>query len=88
MKQIALQIVVLVTLTACAVSDSETPQVRRVPTDAEVEAYNARVAPEERIVCRREVPVGSHIPKRVCRLQAQMEDESTLQRSELRRVLQ
>ncbi len=84
----AVSIVFVAMLTACAASDGEKPPVRRVPTDAEVEAYNARVGPEEQIVCRREVPVGSHIPIRVCRLQAQMQDDSALQRSELRRVLQ
>ncbi len=56
------------------------------PTDAEVEAYNASVAPEERIVCRAETPVGSHIPRRVCRLQTHMESNSTFTRAELRRI--
>ena len=56
------------------------------PTDAEVEAYNASVAPEERIVCRDEVPVGSHIPRRVCRLQAHMDSNSDVTRAELRRI--
>lgn len=82
-----ISIVLAAVLSACAIN-GERPPVRRVPTDAEVEAYNARVGPGEQIVCRREVPVGSHIPVRVCRLAAQMEDESALQRSELRRVLQ
>ncbi|MDD9890376.1 MAG: hypothetical protein OXU30_08560 [Gammaproteobacteria bacterium] len=58
-----------------------------MPTDAEVEQYNASVAPSEHIVCRNERPVGSHIPQRVCRRVADMEAVSTLQREELRRIL-
>jgi hypothetical protein len=46
------------------------------------------VSPEERIVCREEVPVGSFIPRRVCRLQAHMDSTSDEIRTELRRVLQ
>ena len=74
------------TLSACtAASSTPTP---RMPTDAEVEAYNARVAPQERIVCRRETPVGTNIPRRVCRLQRDITETSNLHRDELRRVLQ
>ena len=57
------------------------------PTDAEVEQYNARVPPEERIVCRLEKPVGTYIAKRVCRLQVDVEATSNLHRQQLRRVL-
>ena len=57
------------------------------PTDAEVEQYNARVAPEDRIVCRQEKPVGTYIAKRVCRLQVDVDATSSLHRQQLRRVL-
>ncbi len=61
---------------------------RRLPTDAEVEQYNASVPPEERIVCRSETQVSSNIPRRVCRRVVDMEETSRFHREELRRVLQ
>jgi hypothetical protein len=45
------------------------------------------VAPEERIVCRLEKPVGTYIAKRVCRLQVDVDATSTLHRQQLRRGL-
>lgn len=75
------------TLTAC-IGPAGSVHQKITPTDAEVEAYNASVSPEERIVCREEVPVGSFIPRRVCRLQAQVDSTSDEIRTELRRVLQ
>lgn len=69
---------------ACAASPAEP---KRVPTDAEVEQYNASVPPEERIVCRDEIPVSSNIPRRVCRYIADMESNSNLIRQELMRAI-
>ena len=66
---------------------AERRQREATPTDAEVEQYNARVAPEERIVCRHENPVGTYIAKRVCRLQVDVDATSSLHRQQLRRVL-
>lgn len=60
---------------------------RRPPTPAEVEQYNAMVQPEERIVCRSEVPVGSNIPVRKCRLVVDIDETSAFHREQLRRVL-
>ncbi len=71
--------------TACAAPGEGS--TNRMPTDAEVEQYNATVDPSEHIVCRNERPVGSHIPVRVCRRVADMETISTHHREELRRVL-
>lgn len=62
-------------------------QQRRLPTDAEVEQYNATVPPEERIVCRNEIPVGSNIPVRKCRLIADIDETSHFHREQLRRAL-
>lgn len=59
----------------------------RVPTPAEVEQYNALVPPEERVVCRSEIPVGSNIPVRKCRLISDIDGTSTFHREQLRRVL-
>lgn len=77
----------LLLLAACANNPDSEPR-SRLPTDAEVEAYNAQVSAAERIVCRREIPVGTYIPKRVCRLQGDIDDTSNLHRDQLRRVLQ
>ena len=60
---------------------------RRPPTPAEVEQYNAMVQPEERIVCRSEVPIGSNIPVRKCRLVADIDETSAFHREQLRRAL-
>lgn len=59
----------------------------RTPSDAEVEQYNAQAAADERIVCRRETPVGSNIPRRVCRYARDIAETSDVHRRELRRVL-
>lgn len=74
-------------LAACTITPPSGSQKNLTPTDAEVEQYNARVAPEERIVCRLEKPVGTYIAKRVCRLQADVDETSTLHRQQLRRGL-
>jgi hypothetical protein len=52
-----------------------------------VAQYNASVEPEERIVCRRETPVGSNVPRRVCRYVRDIEDTSRFHREQLKRVL-
>ena len=52
-----------------------------------LDCTNASVAPAERIVCRREIPVGSNIPKRLCRLAKDVEETSTFHREQLRRSL-
>ena len=58
-----------------------------MPNDAEVAQYNASAAPEERIVCRDETPIGSNIPRRVCRYLRDIESTSQFHRDQLRRVL-
>ena len=74
-----------IVIAACAAPTGNT--AKQTPTDAEVEAYNARVAPEDRIICRRETPVGTNIPKRVCRLQRDVNETAAFHRQELRRAL-
>ena len=85
--RILMTLLVLPGWQACAVSPSEGVSGQFTPTDAEVEQYNARVAPEDRIVCRQEKPVGTYIAKRVCRLQVDVDATSSLHRQQLRRVL-
>lgn len=67
-----------------APSDAPAP---RTPSDAEVEQYNAHAAEGERIVCRRETPVGSYIPRRMCRYARDIAEASDVHRRELRRAL-
>jgi hypothetical protein len=45
------------------------------------------VPPEERIVCRSEIPVGSNIPVRKCRMAIDIDETSTFHREQLRRAL-
>lgn len=59
----------------------------RLPTDAEVEQYNASVPPEEHIICRMETPMGTNIPRRVCRYVKDISETSDFHREQLRRVL-
>ena len=72
-------------LSACAVEPGG--YVRNLPSDAEVAQYNASVEPDERIVCRRETPVGTNVPRRLCRYIRDMEDTSRFHREQLKRVL-
>jgi len=91
---LATLLLALSALTACAPLGSaeqagqSANQVTRLPTDAEVEQYNAQVPPEERIICRNEVPVGSNIPRRTCRFIKDIEETSRFTRDQLRNVLQ
>lgn len=82
-----MSLLILMGWQACAMSPPEGDSAQFTPTDAEVEQYNARVAPEDRIVCRQEKPVGTYIAKRVCRLQVDVDATSSLHRQQLRRVL-
>lgn len=75
---------ILFSLAACQLEPVEPV---RMPTDAEVEQYNASVPPEERIVCREEKPVATYIPRRICRYAAEMDQESRFTRAELNRTL-
>lgn len=77
----------LVTLLSAGCVTSGEGNFRRPPTPAEVEQYNAMVQPEERIVCRSEVPIGSNIPVRKCRLVVDIDETSAFHREQLRRVL-
>ena len=86
-KAPGLLIAAAVLLAGCNLQPPAGNQNNLTPTDAEVEQYNARVPPEERIVCRLEKPVGTYIAKRVCRLQVDVDATSNLHRQQLRRVL-
>lgn len=71
----------------CAAEPGSTSYYRAgQPTDAEVEAYNATAAPGERIVCKKEAPNGSHIRRRVCRLEKNMNETTSAFHHELRRI--
>jgi hypothetical protein len=72
-------------LSACAVEPGG--YVRKLPSDAEVAQYNASVEPDERIVCRRETPVGTNVPRRLCRYIRDIEETSRFHREQLKRVL-
>jgi len=74
-------------LTGCVAPGTSQEPSPEMPTDAEVEQYNASVEPEDRIVCRNEINVGSNIPKRRCRLVRDMEETSIFHREQLRRAL-
>ena len=78
--------VLLLILTAACVAPGESSS-NRLPTDAEVEQYNASVDPSKRIMCRDERRVRSRIPVRVCRRVADLEALSLEHRRELRRAL-
>ena len=60
----ALLFPVVLLLSSCA-SDSLTP-IPRLPSDAEIEQYNALTPHDEQIVCRQEAELGSRFKRRVC----------------------
>jgi hypothetical protein len=68
---------ILLALTAVAIagcaSDSSTPKPR-LPTDAEVEQYNAQAPREQQIVCRMETRLGSRFARRACYRVGYLED--------------
>ncbi|MDP2127196.1 MAG: hypothetical protein Q8K97_07435 [Pseudohongiella sp.] len=81
-------LVACLTLGACLTPEQAAERnARRPPTPAEVEQHNAMVPPEERIVCRNEIPVTSNIPVRKCRLMADIDETSLFHREQLRRAL-
>ncbi len=81
-------LILIMLLTSCSsLIGDQSQTVRRAPTPAEVEQYNAMVPPEDRIICRNEVPIASSIPRRVCRLARDVEETSTFHREQLRRAL-
>ena len=83
-----LVLLLLLVATSCSLPPAdETREVQRLPTDAEVEQYNAQVAPEDRIVCRVETPVGSNIPVRRCYRAREIEEVGRFHREQLRNVL-
>lgn len=55
-------------------------------SDKEIEAYNSNPNNTNKIVCKTEKPVGSRIPKRVCRMQASMDKRSLEDKQELQRI--
>lgn len=90
LNKVFLSSLAILYLSSCAISEEEAAardSRNNYPTDAEVEQYNASVDPSEHIVCRNEKPVGSHIPIRVCRKVADLDETTRHHRSELRRAL-
>lgn len=82
-KLLALSIATIV-LMGCA-ADMER-QTTRLPSEAEIEQYNAAVAPEDRIICRNEKPFGTRISQKVCRRAGAIEEVSALSQREWRRI--
>ncbi len=70
-------------LTACTMPERKET---RMPTEAEIEQYNASVEPEDRIICRDEKPVGTRITQTVCRRAGYIEEVSALSQREWRRT--
>jgi len=90
LKMVPMLALTLVLVSACVTEPSDSQGAEnspRLPTDAEVEQYNASVPPEEHIICRMEKPVGTNIPKRVCRYVRDVAETSDFHREQLRRVL-
>ena len=81
---VSLAIFLSVVFFGCSSSDVN---FKRMPTDAEVAAYNESVEPEKRIVCRDEKPVRSSIPRRTCRYVRDIKDTSDFHRQVLYSVL-
>jgi len=81
------QLLFSITLASLSACQLELAKPVRMPTDAQVEQYNASVPPQERIVCREEVQITTHIPRRSCHLIVNIEEDSAFTRSELIRAI-
>lgn len=81
------QLLFSITLASLSACHFEPAKPIHMPTDAEVEQYNASVPAVERIACQEEVQVTTHIPRRICRLLINMEEDSVFTRSELIRAI-
>jgi hypothetical protein len=80
-------LVITIVSSLCSCTQLEGTAQERMPNDAEVAQYNASASPENRIVCRDETPIGSNIPRRVCRYLSDIDATSQFHRDQLRRVL-
>lgn len=64
------------TLLVIILAGCETTPRPRLPTDAEIEQYNAQVPHEAQIVCMEDVELGSRFPRRVCYRVGYLEDQA------------
>jgi len=74
-------VISLIALIGCATGKEQTTKHLKGDninefTSSEVRAYNADPKNTDRIVCRKEKPMGSIIPKRVCYRESLIEDRS------------
>lgn len=83
---VAAVLVAVIILPACSQTGARSSSPR-LPTDAELEQYNAQVPPERQIVCRMETPVDSNIARRVCREVRDIEEASDFHQEQLRRII-
>ena len=63
---------------AATATEAPTP----APTDAQVQAAEKK-AEKDRVVCRREIPVGSHRPKKMCLTKGQWQEWEDLNKDKL-----
>lgn len=52
----------------------------------EIKAYNSDPNNTKKVVCKKEKPVGSNIPVRVCRMEGSIEDRSLKDQQKLRKI--
>lgn len=55
-------------------------------TDEEIEAYNSDPSNTDKIVCTEEAPIGSRIPKRVCRKESAIDSRSRMDQQALEKI--
>jgi hypothetical protein len=75
-----------VALIACAQTNTTSP-ASELPSDAELEQYNAQVPPERRIVCRMETPINSNIARRVCYEARDIKEATDFHQEQMRRII-
>ena len=86
MARITLSLVsVLLLASACATS---TAPAGTAPVKAQSGAATGVAADDQKLICQMERPVGSNIPKRVCRTQAQIDRERESAQDKMREMQQ
>ncbi len=86
MKIVILAFIMLVNLifSSCA-SNHQVVNLKKL-TNEEIEAYNADPKNTDKIVCIKENPIGTRIPKRVCSLQSSIDERTRQDQQSLQKI--
>ena len=55
-------------------------------SDKEIKTYNSNPNNTNKIVCKKEMPIGSRIPERVCRMESSIDERSRQDQQSLKEI--